>query len=59
MRRPIAIAPIWGCPVRAGIGPQSLRVLCAPIRLPRASGDRPVTVGGNAMAVEVAPCERG
>ena len=50
---------VFGCPVRAGIGPQLNSPKLRGSRLPRASGDRPFDQVCALPLQVVAPCERG
>ena len=48
-----------GCPARAGIGLTVCRSGGAWLRLPRASGDRPLNTAQGVSSLTVAPRERG
>ena len=50
---------VEGCPARAGIGPHRRPLTRAGLRLPRASGDRPIYVPSEPSDDQVAPRERG
>ena len=53
------VFPDLGCPARAGIGPNHGVTVAVARRLPRASGDRPVSDVKKGLTARVAPRERG